>query len=104
MIRFAILYFMMLIVFVALLIGPVVARRFVAIPDGIPMDLLQPTGQNNNDTLGRTQTGTAVLGGAATATDDSSGNGGGAASTGDGGADSGAAPTTTSPFDRVRLM
>jgi 1,3-beta-glucan synthase len=96
-IRFAMLYFLMLVVFVALIVGPAVARKFVTVPNGIPMDLLQPTGQNNNDTLGRTQTGTALLGGAAaTAT-----AGGG----GDGGGGDGSAPaTTSSPFDRARLF
>jgi 1,3-beta-glucan synthase len=85
----------MLVVFVALIVGPVVAKRFISIPKGIPMDLLQPTGQNNNDTLGRTQTGSVLFGGGAAATGD-----GGSAATG-GGAP---AATTTSPFDRARLF
>ena len=89
------LYFIMLVVFVALIVGPIVARKFIAIPSNIPMDLLQPTGQNNNDTLGRTQTGTALLGGGAAAT----GGGGAAAGTTDG-----AAATTSSPFDRARFI
>jgi 1,3-beta-glucan synthase len=84
----------MLVVFVALIVGPVVARKFVSIPSGIPMDLLQPTGQNNNDTLGHSQTGTALLGGGAAAT---GGRGGG----GDGG---GAAATSSSPFNRARYI
>ena len=88
----------MLVIFVALIVGPVVARRFLSIPSGIPMDLLQPTGQNNNDTLGRTQTGTALLGGGAAAT--GGGDGGGNAATGND-----AAPaTTSSPFDRARFI
>jgi 1,3-beta-glucan synthase len=91
------LYFLMLVVFVALIIGPVVARRFVNIPSGIPLDLLQPTGQNNNDTLGRTQTGTALLGGAA-----ASATAGGGAGAGDG--DGSAPAVTSSPFDRARLF
>ncbi|KAL9043038.1 MAG: hypothetical protein Q9180_000160 [Flavoplaca navasiana] len=50
-IRFATLYFIMLIIFVALLAGPlVVARLKISLPD-IPMNLMQPTGLNNNDTL-----------------------------------------------------
>jgi 1,3-beta-glucan synthase len=49
-IRFAILYFFMLIVFVALIVGPIVASRFFTSLPAIPLDLLQPTGQNNNDT------------------------------------------------------
>lgn len=41
----------MLILFVALLAGPlVVARLKISLPD-IPMQLMQPTGLNNNDTL-----------------------------------------------------
>ncbi len=91
------LYFMMLVVFLALIVGPIVVRRFIDIPKGIPLDLLQPTGQNNNDTLGRTQTGTALLGGgAATAT----GGSDAAAGTADGGAPA----TTSSPFDRARFI
>jgi len=62
-IRYSILYFTMLVVFVALIAGPLVAGKFI--PDmssSIPMDLLQPTGLNNNDTTGK-QTGTAAAGG-----------------------------------------
>lgn len=62
-IRYAILYFVMLVVFLALIVGPIVAGRF------LPKDLLkgsildefalqQPTGQNNDDTRGREPTGT----------------------------------------------
>ena len=41
----------MLILFVALLAGPlVVARLKISLPS-IPMQLMQPTGLNNNDTL-----------------------------------------------------
>lgn len=103
MIRFAILYFIMLVVFIALMVGPVVARRFVSVPSGIPMDLLQPTGQNNNDTLGRTETGTALLGGGVAATGGAGGGGGGGGG-GDAGTGNGATTTTSSPFDRVRFM
>ncbi|KAL1953465.1 hypothetical protein VTO42DRAFT_2779 [Malbranchea cinnamomea] len=53
-IRFSILYFIMLIVFLLLFFGPLVIRRFM-FTDGnwpeIPLDLLQPVGQNNNDTV-----------------------------------------------------
>ncbi|KAK4231941.1 1,3-beta-glucan synthase component-domain-containing protein [Podospora fimiseda] len=60
-IRYAILYFLMLVVFVALIAGPLVAGRFI--PKGLwdtmnIMDLLQPTGLDNNDTKGETATGT----------------------------------------------
>lgn len=40
----------MLIVFVALIAGPIVAGRFFKTLPSIPLDLLQPTGLNNNDT------------------------------------------------------
>ena len=91
------LYFIMLVVFVALIVGPIVAKRFVSIPSGIPLDLLQPTGQNNNDTLGSSQTGTALLGGGAATS--------GAAGTGRGGGNGAAAPAqTSSPFDRARFI
>ena len=90
------LYFLMLVVFVALIVGPIVAKRFVSIPDGIPMDLLQPTGQNNNDTLGSSQTGTALLGGGAAAT--------GGGDRGGEGTGAGAPAKTSSPFDRARFV
>ena len=44
------LYFTMLIIFLCLIIGPIVASRFLKKLPKIPMDLMQPTGQNNNDT------------------------------------------------------
>ncbi|PGH04390.1 1,3-beta-glucan synthase component FKS1 [Blastomyces parvus] len=53
-IRFAILYFVMLVVFLALIIGPVVAAPHIgkiSLPGLInDLSLLQPTGQKNNDT------------------------------------------------------
>jgi 1,3-beta-glucan synthase len=49
-IRYAILYFVILIVFVALIAGPLVAGKYLNFGAEIPMDLLQPTGLNNNDT------------------------------------------------------
>jgi 1,3-beta-glucan synthase len=62
-IRYAILYFVLLVVFVAVLVGPVVAGKYVpsSLLSSIPMDLLQPTGLNNNDTK-ESVTGTCVLG------------------------------------------
>ncbi|KAI4245715.1 MAG: hypothetical protein L6R40_002243 [Gallowayella cf. fulva] len=61
-IRFATLYFVMLIIFVALLAGPlVVARLKISLPD-IPMNLLQPTGLDKNDTLS-SPTGNQLKGG-----------------------------------------
>ncbi|KAI9868461.1 MAG: 1,3-beta-D-glucan synthase [Trichoglossum hirsutum] len=58
-IRFAILYFIMLAVFVALIAGPIVASRYLTSLPSVPLGLLQPTGQNNNDT-GGPPTGTAA--------------------------------------------
>ena len=40
----------MLVVFLVLIIGPVIVRKYINSLPSIPMDLLQPTGQNNNDT------------------------------------------------------
>lgn len=77
-IRFATLYFVMLIIFVALLAGPlVVAKLKISLPT-IPMALMQPTGLNYNDTS-NSQTGkmlhggTAAVSGAATASSSSTG-------------------------------
>jgi 1,3-beta-glucan synthase len=53
----------MLVVFVVLIAGPLIARRYLTGLPSVPMDLLQPTGQNNNDTSS-SETGTALLGGA----------------------------------------
>lgn len=56
-IRFAVLYFAMLILFIALIAAPcVVGHMDIDLPD-IPQNLLQPKGQNNNDTR-TTETGT----------------------------------------------
>lgn len=49
-IRYAILYFVLLVVFIALIVGPVVAGKFLKFNMKIPMELLQPTGLNRNDT------------------------------------------------------
>ena len=66
----------MLIIFVALIAGPlVVAGLKMKLPD-IPMSLLQPTGLNNNDTTSE-KTGRVLHGGTAVAT----GGGGTAAAT-----------------------
>ncbi|MCJ1367350.1 1,3-beta-D-glucan synthase [Acarospora aff. strigata] len=66
-IRFAILYFIMLIIFVALLAGPIVAGKFFNKLPSIPLQLLQPTGQMNNDTS-NSMTGTGLPAGDAAAT------------------------------------
>ncbi|KAI9666336.1 MAG: 1,3-beta-D-glucan synthase [Bathelium mastoideum] len=49
-IRYAILYFVMLLIFVLLIAGPIVAGRFMGKLPSIPMELLQPTGLDHNDT------------------------------------------------------
>ena len=66
--RYAILYFVLLVVFVALIAGPIVAGKYI--PDstfagikkslGDTMILFQPVGLNNNDTRDRNHTGTAA--------------------------------------------
>lgn len=61
MIRYAILYFILLVIFIALIVGPVVAGKYLSLNFDIPMDLLQPTGLNNNDTSASI-TGSCVLG------------------------------------------
>ena len=44
------LYFIMFIVFLLLIVGPIVASKFIKGLPTIPMNLIQPTGQDNNDT------------------------------------------------------
>ena len=61
------LYFVMLIIFVALIVGPIVAGKFLNHLPNIPLQLLQPTGQNNNDTS-NFQTGAGLPAGATAAT------------------------------------
>ncbi|KAI9889020.1 MAG: 1,3-beta-D-glucan synthase [Vezdaea aestivalis] len=58
-IRFAILYFFMLVVFVLLIAGPLIASRFLTNLPKIPLELAQPTGLNNNDTGPATGTSAA---------------------------------------------
>jgi 1,3-beta-glucan synthase len=67
--RYAILYFVMLIVFVGLIVGPLVAGKKIPASvinqlkgNDLMKDLLQPADQNNDDTKGRTQTGTGKPG------------------------------------------
>ena len=78
----------MFIIFLALIVGPVFASKYLKLK--LPkisigtMDLLQPTGQNNNDTSGE-RTGSALVN-----------VGGPAAATGSGAAASGSAAATTS--------
>lgn len=72
-IRFAILYFALFILFLVLMIGPVIVRQFISINLSIPLQLMQPTGQNNNDTSA-SATGSSLIAGGAAA---SAGGGGG---------------------------
>ncbi|KAI9830262.1 MAG: hypothetical protein M1819_005789 [Sarea resinae] len=58
-IRYAILYFSLLVLFVVLIAGPIVASHFLKSLPSIPADLLQPTGQNHNDTTSQI-TGSAL--------------------------------------------
>ena len=49
-IRYAILYFVLLVVFLGLVVAPAVAGKYLPSLGTIPLELLQPTGLNNNDT------------------------------------------------------
>ena len=72
--RYAVLYFVMLVVFLALIVGPIVASPQINSGTknlGVPMQLLQPVGLKNNDTLNDTQTGTGAPGRAAATTSSS---------------------------------
>jgi 1,3-beta-glucan synthase len=40
----------MLVVFLVLIVGPVIVRNYIHSLPSIPLNLMQPTGQNNNDT------------------------------------------------------
>lgn len=58
--RYAILYFVMLVVFVGLIVGPIVAGKHIpaSITDSLSStSLVQPTGQDNDDTIGTEETG-----------------------------------------------
>jgi 1,3-beta-glucan synthase len=70
--RYAVLYFVLLILFVAMLVGPIVAGSKIlgaGLTGHIPLNLYQPVGLHNNDTRNRTETGTGALGsGGASAT------------------------------------
>lgn len=78
MIRYAILYFVLLVVFIALVVGPIVAGKFLKFNMSIPLDLLQPTGLKNNDTTSsitgscRNEGACAPIGGEGAASTDSS--------------------------------
>jgi 1,3-beta-glucan synthase len=65
-IRYAIMYFTMLVLFLALIIGPIFAGRVIpadsldSVLGSLPFPLQQPVGQNNDNTLNETDTGTAA--------------------------------------------
>jgi len=64
--RYAVLYFIILIVFLALVVGPIVAGKNLisdSLINSIPMELFQPS-LKNNDTRNRTETGTGAKSGA----------------------------------------
>ncbi|KAF2770909.1 1,3-beta-glucan synthase [Teratosphaeria nubilosa] len=65
-VRYAILYFSMFVLFIVLVVGPVIASKFISVPKLDIMQLEQPDNWNNNDTLGTSQTGTALAAAAAT--------------------------------------
>jgi 1,3-beta-glucan synthase len=63
--RYAVLYFAMLVLFLALVVGPIVASSQITNATAslnVPMQLLQPVGLKNNDTRNETQTGTGAPG------------------------------------------
>jgi len=61
--RYAVLYFIMLVVFVGLIVGPAVVGKKILPSVSRPLGstrLVQPFDQNNDDTLGHSQTGTGA--------------------------------------------
>lgn len=61
--RYAVLYFVLLIITLVLIVGPGVAGSKILSPSlesSIPQKLFQPIGQNNNDTRNRNETGTGA--------------------------------------------
>lgn len=61
MFRYAVLYFTLLILFLVLFAGPSIAGKYV--PDSVfsmldSTGLIQPSGLDNNNTIGETETGT----------------------------------------------
>lgn len=85
------MYFLLLILFLVLIVGPVIIRKFYVVEVDIPMNLAQPTNQNNNDTFASI-TGSALVdfgNGVDTGATAAAGGGGG------GGGTTNAAATTT---------
>lgn len=54
------MYFLLLILFLVLIVGPVIIRKFYVVEVNIPLNLAQPTNQNNNDTFASI-TGSALV-------------------------------------------
>merc|ERR1712230_317677 len=65
-VRYAILYFSLFVLFLVLMIAPTVVRQLGITPELDIMQLQQPNDWKNNDTLGSSQTGTALGTAAAT--------------------------------------
>lgn len=62
-VRYAILYFTLLVVFIALIVGPIVAGKFIypaidSALSGLPFKLVQPTGLDRDYTNSTLATGT----------------------------------------------
>jgi 1,3-beta-glucan synthase len=82
------LYFVLLVVFLVLIVGPIVAGKYIKLDIGnsLPMEIMQPTGYSNNDTT-NTPTGRCVDNRPCpiwnSAADATGGGGGGAATTDD---------------------
>lgn len=94
-VRYAILYFVILVVFLALIVGPIVAGKQINLSVKLPMDLLQPTGYSNNDTSAEV-TGTCIQAQGCPPYQGGDSTGGGGA------ADSTAAATSTEAARRFR--
>jgi 1,3-beta-glucan synthase len=61
-VRYAILYFVLLVVFLALIIGPIIAGKWIDFKlEGLPFEIMQPSGFSNNDTT-NTPTGSCIHG------------------------------------------
>jgi len=53
------MYFSLFVLFLILIIGPIVGSKYINFTLSV-MELQQPSDWNNNDTLGSSQTGTAL--------------------------------------------
>jgi len=61
------MFFSLFILFIVLIVGPIIASKFLTTLPNLPDQLIQPTGLNNNDTT-NSATGTAEAGQAAATT------------------------------------